>query len=146
MKEEYLFMHIISQIGGALGNFHFWPIHFLGRIEFFAEHWYVLTMEHERCSETFDSLRKEGKTHDYKLAHSMRQFKHNEIESADVEGDEQRKVALKQKEVNVEQLVFMENKELFEKAVEYYLQDFVCFGYNMTHEAFVKHVTDKYYF
>ena len=135
----------MTQIGGSIGNFHNWPLDVLGRVEYFEEHWYALTMEHEKCSQVFDNVRIGDGTHDYQLTHAMKQMGKHNIESDDVDGDHDQKQELKQKGLSAEHLVFMNDKQLFDKAVEYYYQDFVCFGYDMTHQGYIKHLNDKYY-
>ena len=142
--DDHLVLHVLSQIGGSIGNFARWPLHFIGRMEYFEEHWNTLTMEHERCSTVFAS---NSKTHSHQLAHSMkRPGLQNSIESDDVDGDQVKKNELKGKGLSAEHFVFIHDKELFAKTVDYFYQDFVCFGYNMSHDAYLKHLDDKHYF
>ena len=69
----------------------------------------------------------------------------NSIESDDVNGDQNKKDEYKKKGLSAEHFVFVDDKELFQRTVDYYFQDFVCFGYNMTHQGYLKHINDKYY-
>ena len=146
VQTDHLMLHVLTQIGSSIGVFHNWPIHFMGRMEYFEEHWYVLSMEHEKCSPVFENALEDGGTHDYKLAHSMKRMGHqNSIDSHDVDGDIEKKEEMKKKGLSAEHFVFIEDKELFKKTVDYFYQDFVCFNYNMTHEGYIKHLNDKYY-
>ena len=38
---------------------------------------------------------------------------------------------------------FALNKELYDKLVDYYYQDFVCFGYNMTYDYFMEYILEN---
>ena len=145
IQTDHLMLHVLTQIGSSIGVFHNWPIDFMGRMEYFEEHWYVLSMEHEKCSPVFENALQDG-MHDYRLAHAMKRVGHqNSIDSHDVDGDAEKKEEMEKKGLSAEHFVFIEDKELFERTVDYFYQDFVCFNYNMTHEGYMKHLNDKYY-
>eukprot|EP01083_Nonionella_stella_P047578 127366_1 len=146
VRDDHVILHVATQIGSSIGAFHMWPIHFIGRVEYFEEHWAALTMEHDACSIVFDSISKSnGGTHSYTLAHAMKRMGHqNSIESEDVKDSANKKDEYKKKGLSAEHLVFIGDKELFQNVVHYYYQDFICFGYNLTHEGYLKHLDDKY--
>ena len=142
--DDHLVLHVITQIGSSIGNFHQWPIDFMGRMELFEEHWSMLSMEHEKCAPVFDSISKEA-VHDYRLTHAMKRMGHqNSIDSEDVGGDQGKKEEFKKKGLSAEHFVFIDDRALFERAVSYYYQDFVCFQYNMTYEGYMQHLDNKY--
>ena len=137
-------LHVVSQVGSAIGNFWRWPLDFVGRMELFEEHWSMLTMEHKKCASVFDSIsRNPDAVHDYQLAHSMKRMGHqNSIDSEDV--GHGKKVEFTKKGLSAEHVVFIEDRQLFERAVDYFYQDFVCFQYNMTYEGYMLHLDNKY--
>ena len=141
--DDQLLLHVASQVGTSIGNFHNWPLDFLGRMEYFEEHWTRLSMEHEKCAPVFESIIKDS-AHDYRLIHAMKRGMENSIDSKDVGGDSGKKAELKKKGLSAEHLVFINDRALFERAVSYYYQDFVCFQYNMTYEGWLQHLDNKY--
>ncbi len=107
--------HIDSQLQSLRFALSMNRLDFIGKLETFEENWDYLTNKHPKCSMALSSLM-ENKTH---LSHSNRKSK-------SISNDKE----------------IWENfdKELFDGLVEYFWQDFVCFGYSTNFDDFMRSV------
>eukprot|EP01083_Nonionella_stella_P050834 135105_1 len=154
--------HISSQ-SYFLSNWHGSDINFFGRVEHYGQHWKLL-MNHEGC-EWFKQVY-EGKDMDlenYQVSHALFHYgtmgvslykarkgrQKDYIEALGMNdmldkmyGVDKRKYNLSEDDVLPPAYYFM-TEEMYNEIVEFYHQDFVCFGYKSDYAEFRKYVETK---
>ena len=118
--------HVASQIGMRLGYFqtynnnNIFNLNFIGKIEFLKKHFEILSTTHKQCSKYFGGL---------SFNSSLRQ---------DILKGHYGNRQIKQKSTIV-RLRNVIDKYYYDRLVDYYFQDFVCFGYSLDYNDWKNH-------
>ena len=118
--------HIGSQTGHCLSAYEpFWNISYFGRIEYFAQHWKELSTNVQECSSGYlenvnvDSFEHRMKKYGQSMHHTLNRILPDAY------------------------YLIAARPALFDQIVNYYYQDFVCFGYNMTYAHFMQYIKQR---
>ena len=129
--------HITSILSKAFNVFLYSNISFIGRQEYFNKHWNEL-INHSHCSKWFRKYIKEDyqKNHDKKPIYAMWQYGKSSSFSDynEVLGVNTSKI------IPTVYYELAKNKTLYDRIVNYYWQDMVCFGYKPDFVEFQKYV------
>ena len=99
-----------------------WPLNFIGKLEYYQQHWNIL-QSYSKCSV--------NGIDNYNNLFGTNKLKHNNI--GKYKNNQNHNLSLPY-------YVLLKNKELYEKIVEYYFQDFVCLGYDMSYQWLVDYI------
>ena len=92
-----------------------WELNFIGRIEYLSQHFEILATQDNQCSKYFNHLPENFDIHEKILSiHAG----NRQVSQADI----------------IEKLRNAITKDYFYKLVDYYYQDFICFGYSFDYD------------
>ena len=138
--------HVGSMSGHFLASYDGWNIDYIGKMEYFDEHWSLLSREISECSkgylekyweemENYDIANGTSADEAYKdmdqdgLAHTMKGY------------GQAAKHTLNRPLVDAYYALAMD-RSLYERLAEYYYQDAVCFQYDTSYESFMEYILE----
>ena len=132
--------HVGSMAGHFLASYDGWALHYVGRVEHFAAHWRMLSANVSACSDGYldrywrDERAAAADATDREMGDAGVFYR---MKRAGQGG----KHTLNRTLVDAYYALAMD-RSLFEKLVKYYRQDFVCFDYDATWQAFLRFVLE----
>lgn len=131
--------HVGSISGHFMAGFDGWNIDYVGKVEQFGEHWKLLSREITECSTGY--LEKywedeDGRTSTKrKLKGDLGDGTAHKMKGAGQKGH----YSLNRTLVDAYYALAMD-RTIYDKLVEYYYQDFICFDYDMSFESFMEYI------
>ena len=134
--------HVGSISGQFMSLYDEWQIDYVGRVEYYEQHWKELSQNISECSNGalglyWSTPRRRRRRMKEKR---KRRLKSNLIYMMNKSGQNNKKT-LGRPLVDAYYALALD-KDLYDKIVDYYYQDFVCFGYNMTHQDFMEYILE----
>ena len=175
-----LMEHVGSISGHFMASYDGWKIDYVGKVEYYEQHWKALSQDIPRCSDGYlklywerirrrrlrmDKIRRRLLQQQTQMQRPRRVRKDGNVKNnayydrdnnkSNNQDQEKKKKAMywmyhtgqNAKYTLNRTLVdayyaFALNRELYDKLVDYYYQDFVCFGYNMSYEYFMEYILE----
>lgn len=141
--EDVLSLRVMEHVGSISGHFMAgydgWNIDYVGKVEQFGKHWDLLSRETPKCSSGY--LEKYWEETEGSLPSSKRRLKVNgdgAVHGMNQYGQKGHRAL--NRSLPDAYYALATNRASYDKLVEYYYQDFVCFDYDMSFESFLDYI------